>query len=167
MTLQEIRWTHWTGAGRKDLKDGVILYSGKKRGKHEGTGFYVRNEIYHNVIEFEGINSRLARLRLSSKWFIITLIAVHAPTDVSEDRLKDTWYGKLQTTIDKVPRHDILILIGDFNAKVGRENGVFGNTVGSHSLHEESTDNGIRLLSMTSQNGMVIGGSLFPHRNIH
>ena len=64
VALQEIRWT---GTGKRDMENGVILYSGRKRGRYEGTGFYVSNEIYRNVLEFEGINSRLARLRVKSK----------------------------------------------------------------------------------------------------
>ena len=38
---------------------------------------------------------------------------------------------------------------------------------GTHSLHPTSTDNGIRLLSLATQRGLVIGGTLFPHKAIH
>jgi hypothetical protein len=36
------------------------------------------------------------------------------------------------------------ILLGDFNAKVGRED-VFKPTIGNDSLHEISNDNGVRV----------------------
>ena len=39
----------------------------------------------------------------------------------SEDE-KDTLYDKLQETIDKVPVHDVLLILGDLNSKVGSEN---------------------------------------------
>jgi hypothetical protein len=35
------------------------------------------------------------------------------------------------------------IILGDFNAKVGREN-IFKPTIGNESLHESSNDNGVR-----------------------
>jgi hypothetical protein len=38
------------------------------------------------------------------------------------------------------------ILLGDFNAKVGREN-VFKSTVGNDSLHQDSNDDGIRIVN--------------------
>jgi len=35
------------------------------------------------------------------------------------------------------------ILLGDFNAKVGREN-IFIPTIGNESLHQDSNDKGVR-----------------------
>ena len=108
--LQEIRWT---GVGSKDLKEGRILYSGRKDGKHrEGTGFYVRKALINDIIEFEAISSRIARLRLRSQWLNVTIISVHAPTDVSLDQQKDEWYGLLEQVLDKIPGHDLLIVAG-------------------------------------------------------
>jgi hypothetical protein len=37
------------------------------------------------------------------------------------------------------------IMLGDFNAKVGRED-IFKPTIGNESLHEISNDNGIRVV---------------------
>jgi hypothetical protein len=36
------------------------------------------------------------------------------------------------------------ILLGDFNAKVGRED-IFRPVIGNESLHEASNDNGVRV----------------------
>jgi hypothetical protein len=38
------------------------------------------------------------------------------------------------------------ILLGDFNAKVGRDN-IFKPTIGNESLHQDSNDNGVRLVN--------------------
>jgi hypothetical protein len=38
------------------------------------------------------------------------------------------------------------ILLGDFNAKVGREN-IFKQTIGKESLHEIGNDNGVRVVN--------------------
>lgn len=35
---------------------------------------------------------------------------------------KDTFYEQLQREIEKVPKHDILLMIGDAYAKVGTKN---------------------------------------------
>jgi hypothetical protein len=40
------------------------------------------------------------------------------------------------------PRYGVKILLGDFNAKVGREN-ICKPTIGNESLHEISNDNGV------------------------
>jgi len=57
------------------------------------------------------------------------------------------------------------ILLGDFNAKVGREI-IFKPTTGQESLHQDSNDNGVRLVNFTSKN-LVVKSTIFPHRNIH
>ena len=41
------------------------------------------------------------------------------------------------------------ILLGDFNAKVGREN-IFKPTTGNESLHQDSNDNGVRIVNFAS-----------------
>jgi hypothetical protein len=39
------------------------------------------------------------------------------------------------------------ILLGDFNAKVGRED-IFKPTIGNESSHEISNDNGVRVVNL-------------------
>jgi hypothetical protein len=39
-----------------------------------------------------------------------------------------------------------IILLGDFNAKVGRED-IFKPTIGNESLHQDSNDNGVRVVN--------------------
>ena len=95
------------------------------------------------------------------------MLSVHAPTEVSEDDVKDGWHDLLENTTNNIPGHDTLIILGDLNAPVGREANTFGGVVGSHSLHVNSNDNGLCLLTLAVRFGLVIGGTLFPHRNVH
>ena len=46
-----------------------------------------------------------------------------------DDAVKDAFYANLEHLNDKFPAHDINIVLGDFNTKVGQE-GIFGPTVG-------------------------------------
>jgi hypothetical protein len=50
---------------------------------------------------------------------------------------------------DKFPKYHMKILLGDFRAKVGRED-IFKVTFGNKSLHEISNDNGVRLVNFTT-----------------
>ena len=61
----------------------------------------------------------------------------------------------------------MLIVLGDCNAKVRREVHDFSPAIGSHSLHQTSNGNGVRLASLALQYGLVIGGTLFPHTDRH
>ena len=58
------------------------------------------------------------------------------------------------------------ILLGDFNAKVGREN-IFKPTIGNESLHQDSNDNGVRIVNFAMSKNLVVKSTMFPHRNIH
>jgi len=43
------------------------------------------------------------------------------------------------------------LILGDINAKVGREN-IFKPTIGQESLHQDSNDNGVRLVNFATSN---------------
>ena len=58
------------------------------------------------------------------------------------------------------------ILLGDFNAKVEREN-IFKPTIGNESIHQDSYDNDIRILKFASSENLFVKSTMFPHQNIH
>jgi hypothetical protein len=58
------------------------------------------------------------------------------------------------------------ILLGHFNAKVGRED-IFKLTIGNESLHEISNDNGVRVVNFATSKNLTVKSTMFPHRNIH
>jgi hypothetical protein len=59
-----------------------------------------------------------------------------------------------------------LNIIGDFKAKVGRED-IFKPTIGNESLYEISNDNGIRVVNFATSKNLRVKSTMFPHRNIH
>jgi hypothetical protein len=58
------------------------------------------------------------------------------------------------------------ILLGDFHAKVGREN-IFKPTIGNESLHEISNDNGVKSVNFATSENFVVKSTMFPHCKIH
>jgi hypothetical protein len=46
---------------------------------------------------------------------------VHARTEDKSDDVKDSLYEELECVFDKFPKYHMKILLGDFSAKVGRE----------------------------------------------
>jgi hypothetical protein len=47
------------------------------------------------------------------------------------------------------------ILLGDFNAKLGRENS-FPSLIGNKSVHPDSNDNGIRLVNFANLKNLIV-----------
>jgi len=64
------------------------------------------------------------------------------------------------------PRYHMKIILGDFNAKVGREN-IFKPTIGNESLHQNSNDNGVRIVNFATSKNLVVKRTKIPHQNIH
>jgi endonuclease/exonuclease/phosphatase family metal-dependent hydrolase len=58
------------------------------------------------------------------------------------------------------------ILLGDLNAKVGRED-IFKPTVGNESSHEISNDIGVRIVNFAASKYLGVKSTMFSHRNIH
>jgi hypothetical protein len=80
---------------------------------------------------------------------------VHAPTEDKTDDVKDSFCKELECVFHKFPKYHIKILLGDFNAKVGKEN-IFKPTIGNESLHEISNDNGVRLVNFTTSKNLRV-----------
>jgi hypothetical protein len=49
------------------------------------------------------------------------VVNVHAPTEHKHDDSKDNFCGGLEQVFDHLPKYDMKILLGDFDAKLGRK----------------------------------------------
>jgi exonuclease III len=49
------------------------------------------------------------------------VIGCHAPTEDKTDDVKGSFYEELQRVFDKFSKYRMKILLGDFNAQVGRQ----------------------------------------------
>jgi hypothetical protein len=91
---------------------------------------------------------------------------VHAPTEDKDDVINDSFYEELEEVFDQFTRYHIKILMGDFIAKVWRED-IFKLIIGNESLHEASNDNGIRVVNFATSKNLIVKSITFPHRDIH
>ena len=94
------------------------------------------------------------------------MISCYAPTNDAEDDIKDAYYEALLAQINKTPQHDVLLVIGDQNATVGSNNSQHERSMGKEGCGTMN-ENGQRLANLCSSNGLVIGGTLFKHKDIH
>ena len=114
----------------------------------------------------EPISDRMIRARFNSKYCKLTFLQCYAPTNEADEEDKDTWYEQLQLAVFKVPQDDLLMIVGDMNANVEADNTNCVRAMGKHG-YGVINDNGERLVDFCLNNGCVIGGTIFPHKNIH
>ena len=168
LDVTAIQETRWPGKDSLKSRDYTFYYSGNSNdGPREyGTGFMVFGRARNAVIGFNPVDKRLCSLRIRGKFFNYTLINVYAPTEEKENDMKELFYDKLVEVYDGAPKRDIKIVLGDFNAKIGREV-YYHPTIGKHSLHENSNDNGTRVIDFATSRNMIVSSTYFEHKNIH
>ena len=118
------------------------------------------------LIEFEPINGRILRARFQTKYFKPTIIQTYAPSEDHNEESKESYYEQLQCICQKIPKHDLLIIMSDFNAKIGNDNKGYEDILGIHGIGVLN-DKGQRLIDFCQLNDLIIGGSLFQHNDIH
>ena len=65
------------------------------------------------------VSSRLISIRLRAAPF--NIIQVYAPTSGHDESEVDHFYQQLQETVDQAPKKNILVVQGDWIAKVGKD----------------------------------------------
>ena len=110
-------------------------------------------------------------VRLACKPINVTVIAIYAPTNPKNQQrtssTADPFYADLQVTVNKVPKSDMLLIIGDFNARIGQEqHQTSSSVVGPHAV-DTINDNGERLIDFCSINNLIICNTFFQHKSIH
>lgn len=62
----------------------------------------------------------------------MTLFQCYAPTNDADKEVTNAFYEQLQHKLDNTPDHDIKIIMGDQNAKVGADNELHNRAMGEH-----------------------------------
>ena len=114
--------TRWNSSGQFQSRKGFndVYYSGLDTGKIGDVAIVVDPIVNKALLQHNPVNDRIMSSRFHRKSYPIAVIQVYAPTTSEEDDVVEAFYGKLQETIDAIPKTDCLYLIGDFNAKLGQ-----------------------------------------------
>ena len=112
------------------------------------------------------MSEKLFMARFNSKYVKMTLLTCYAPTEGADEEENDVFYDQLQSAIDDTPSHDVLLVIGDLNARTGSVNTDRERVLGKEGFGTIN-NNGERLLQICQENNLAIGGGLFQHKDIH
>jgi sorting nexin-29 len=93
-----------------------------------------------------------------------TVIVAYAPTDDKTKETKDHFYADLLKCAQDTPPHNMLIIAGDLNARIGSDSCESNSrVVGKHALHEHTNDNGSRLVEFCEATDTRPCQFKFPH----
>ena len=95
---------------------------------------------------------------LQGKPFNITVIQVYAPTSKAEEAEVERFYEDLQELLELTHTKDVLVIIGDWNAKVVSQETPGGTRKFGLGMWNEA---GQRLIEFCQENAPVIANTLF------
>ena len=163
--ISECRWME---CGKVKTQEGEeILYSGSMEKHEHGVAIILSKNAAQSLMSWEPVSSRIVTARLYSKYIKTTIVQAYAPQNGSSVEAKDEFYQQLQKVYSEIPKHDMVISMGDFNAKIGSQFVGEEGIVGRHGLKGDRTDNGSRFVSMCEVSNMAIMSTMFPHKDIH
>jgi exonuclease III len=164
--------TRRSGSGALDEVGGGYTYfwQGVPEGHKQnwGVGFAVKTPLV-KLLELApvGVSERVMYLRVPLKhnrW--LTVFSVYAPTLDSDPADKNAFYSCLEQLLLTVPSKDKLLILGDFNARVGTDNTNFERVMGKNG-HGNRNDNGLQLLNMCLKTDLFVTNTMFKLKDIY
>ena len=146
----------------------TIFWVGKMKGERRegGVGFAIRTNLLPMVELPTGISDRIMMLRVSlSGGRYLTILSVYAPTLQAQEETASVFYETLRTTLRSIPFDDKVLLIGDFNARVGKDFNTW-DVIGRYGIGKMNS-NGLLLLSLCTEFNLVVCNTFFRHKLIH
>ncbi|XP_048485578.1 uncharacterized protein LOC105392632 [Plutella xylostella] len=130
--------------------------------RRSGVGFAVKNCIAKRLEEYPvHISDRVTTLRLKlDRNNYLNVISVYAPTLDKSDDVKDKFYEELSQCLDSINAREQVLLLGDFNARVGRDYEAWPGVLGRHGVGNMNS-NGQLLLSLCAQHELAISNTMF------
>jgi exonuclease III len=165
--LSEVRFPE-EGSLKEHGAGYTLFWSGKPATERRlsGVGFMVRNSIASRLeILPTGHSDRIMSMRLPlSKAQHVTLLSIYSPTLQADPMEKDRFYSDLRSLLQDIPADDKVIILGDFNARVGRDSEAWQGVLGKHGVGN-CNDNGRLLLELCSEQQLVITNTVFQQKD--
>ena len=141
-----------------------MYYSG--RNCVTGVAFIVTGRLKRSVLGYNPVSDRIILIRIQGKPMNITVVQVYAPTTAADEEEKEAFYSKLEEVVEKVSSKDVLIVMGDFHAKVGE--GSENEAVGRNG-QEERNEAGDRLVQFCNHHQLFIANTFYelPKRRLY
>ncbi|XP_052744154.1 uncharacterized protein LOC128199289 [Bicyclus anynana] len=153
INILAISETHLQGYGHYKTSMGNTFYfSGSDNSSSNGVGILVPDRLNGYVLGYNPVSDRIVTMKLNTKPCTLNIVSIYAPTSQSSEEEIETFYGKLEETLDSIPNREITMILGDWNAKVGNTTADehLRETVGHYGLGSRN-ERVVRIDEMMSQ----------------
>ena len=189
--IQETKWFGsdiWTADGYTLLHSGRSLpEEGDPQVRNEGVGILLDKDAtaaWKDAGEsWDAISSRVVKARLKvarsgqrrpggsrmTSDIYMSVVSAYAPTAKAPPGVKAKFFEELQDGLNSIPAGDTLVVLGDFNARVGRReraNDVWRAVRGKHGIGT-CNEPGEQFLEFCSLNNLTIMNTWFEKPQVH
>ena len=118
-----------------------------------GVGLLLSPRAFENLIHIDKISDRIVVAEFNGNPKV-TVVACYSPhNNIVEDEV-DKFYNDLRSVVENIPAHNFLLLLGDFNAKLGQSDVKF-------SYHTETNRNGEKLNDFMEEFSLFASNTYF------
>ena len=119
----------------------------------EGVGLLLSKTTESALTEIKSYNERIIIAHFNGNP-LTTVIVHYSPTKGSETA--EDHYNNLTNTIKSIPKHNVLLVVGDCNAHIGKE--------AKFTYHQVTNTNRKLLLDLAEENHLIITNTIFQKR---
>jgi len=154
--------TKWSGFGHFMTLDGhTVLFSGSKEREHHRVVIWIHERVASYLTTRS--SSRVNSATFAAKPRDVTLIQYYAPTVDKPDEEIEDFYKEVDHVITETPKQNLLVITGDFNARVGEDAGE-NDVLGKYG-HGQRNDKGQTLVDFCAEHKLFITNTIFRLHN--
>ena len=126
----------------------------EERNMKKGVGVLLSSEVANCLAGYVSISDRVLMVKIRAKPVNLNVIQVYAPTSTQSDEEVEEFYGMIEQAKAHCKNHEVTVIMGDMNAKVGGERQ--GSVLGPFGLGERN-DRGVKWIDWCeSQNQSIL-----------
>lgn len=144
----------------EEHEDFILYHIGNTPGLY-GVGFIIKKHLKKHIIYFKGLSERVALLKIHINNLDLYIIQAYAPTEAAKDEELELFYNTVDNAI-RLSGNNI-ILIGDFNAKIGRPQP--NETITGRHGYGNRNHRGDQLIDFANENNLTIMNTFFKKNN--
>jgi len=126
----------------------------------------MNKEARRSLMEWSPVSERMIIASFKTKIRNLTITQCYAPAEMTDKDMKENFYQQMHETITAVQKRDVIIVMGDRNAKIGSNNDGLEHVMDRHGMGN-MIENGELLSELCASCDLIIGGTVFPHKTCH
>ena len=119
-----------------------------------GVGVILDKYAANSLATIESFNNRIMIIHLTGNP-VTTIIIQYTPTEGSSEC--ESHFENLSNAISTIPKHNVLVVVGDFNAHLGENDA-------RYTYHLNTNKNGQHLQELSSEKNLIITNTTFQKR---